>query len=316
MLSTFDPDQKNSKATSFEELALLYKNSRQFNPKVPFDIDYESKQFTNLLQALKEHKGETLLISIGSAGGAREFVKEQQIPSYLKEISKSKSCSVFIIDPVFALYVRPQTYTTYINRFQEFHTASYVSYDDVYHNKFHVDIYSNLNTEIFCCALPYNFENFTALNDLFTQAIKTTLDKKNQVFIANHTQAWSLDDIPMIASVYNNIKGSHPNADLLQLYTQGGFGLVRYYKDKLYNEELSQLRTDLNFYPIKDEFAICRNLTDLLSIDGFKPLPTLESKEEDKPKSPLIALSKFSTNSTVESTTPESAPQKLSNTPT
>lgn len=65
------------------------------------------------------------------------------------------------------------------------------------------------------------------------EAITSILKKEERVFIANHTQAYSLEDIPGIAELANRIKADYPKT--LQVYTQGGMGNVRYYTDKLIN---------------------------------------------------------------------------------
>jgi len=126
------------------------------------------------------------------------------------------------------------------------------------------------------CCMPEN--NQCGIYALLKLKLGKILDKDiGQVFIANHLQAYGLEDIPIMGKFYNFLKKSYK--DQVQLYTQAGHGGVLYYQDELYEPyswKLESSNNDLIFNGKR-----CKTLGDLKDISCFKI-------RELKPKSKLV----------------------------
>ncbi|KTC95928.1 hypothetical protein Lfee_2290 [Legionella feeleii] len=120
----------------------------------------------------------------------------------------------------------------------------------------------NVSVEIFGCIIDDRPDSLIC--QTMAEAITSILKKEGRVFIANHTQAYSLEDIPGIAELANRIKADYPKT--LQVYTQEGMGSVRYYTDKLIN-----YHNDGYGMPDNGTFKTWPKLSDLQEIDAFKP---------------------------------------------
>ena len=152
----------------------------------------------------------------------------------------------------------------------------------------------DLSFKIFSCYLPsYNDEDKTFLN-YFKEKIIDLLNQGKRFYIANHTQSYSLEDIPLIAELFNDVKkhfqDSPEHAKLLQLYTQGGHGVITYYLDLLYDDrskiDYRQLGSHAYIGTLeKDEpppFYLCSNFEGLAQLKEFSPDPSLDFNAESK----------------------------------
>lgn len=222
----------------------------------------ESQQFLRLIDTLENVKADVLVINIGSGVGDS---KKQQLPTYILNMALTKNVHVLLINPLFN--AKTHLRKTRIESFETNHAVVRMASKPEQFTYRLKNANLNLTIDIFSCAMPKKMPDFYLL---LTESISNVLTRKGQVFIANHTQDWSLADIPQVADVYNSVKKNHPNASLLQLYTQGGNGRVRYYLDNLYDPQTSDAVTQ--FEPHRDEFYVCDKLEDLSSVPQFLAL--------------------------------------------
>ncbi len=270
-------NKENKLSDSFlNQLKEAYKNS--INSSDDVEKNRQANQLVSLINAFKKIEEDNVLISIGTAliGAGLYRKPEQQLPTYIQEISKHESVRIIMIDGLFG------------NDGTVLNAASYnlISTSDEKCEYTSIDKERKLTVQTFGCYLPYgDSPEFKKFYDTIENSLSIILSRKGRVFIANHTQAWSLEDIPAIAALYNSLKQSHPNADLLQLYTQGGNNKVRYYLNKEYTSA-SDPRDDDAFEAQSGEFKICDSIINLCSVKEFSP-------RSNQP-SPLVAKSLFS----------------------
>ncbi len=222
----------------------------------PEEMEKVMGEYARLLEGLSFIKEDVLFISIGCASLSPSSGQEQRFPTYIKNIAKEEKIRVLLIDGLFG----ESKYKEGFERDPHVKKAA----DSSYEHKDH----SNLGIELFGCYLLPNGKFSTLLKEVIGQV----LDKGGKVFIANHTQAWSFEDIPSVADACNMVKTSHPlGGTNLQFYTQGGMGKVRYYLDKTCDCARDACGSGHQFEPEHEEFYVCSELQDLAKVKQFQP---------------------------------------------
>jgi hypothetical protein len=227
-------------------------------------LDREKIGLPYLMQAINAigDDDEVVFIGIG-AGSQNPKTKEQQIPSYIKEIAKNRKVRILLIDPLITeeKFMRSQENDVCIEKSDE---------DLVYHY-LSPEIEGRLTIHLCSCCIPEN--NQCGIFSLLKSKLKAILNKDvGQVFIGNHLQAYGLEDLPVVGQFYNFLKKFH--GDKLQLYTQGGSGGVLYYQDEFYRPYSHD--SDDRFRGKR-----CKTIENLKDVDCFKI-------RELKPKSKFV----------------------------
>jgi len=249
------------------------------------------KQLLHLIQALEKiEAGKTeeqnLLICIGSG-----FLIHQAIPKYLQEI-KTENIRILLIDGF--------TYSSFSEEIEKFEINTITPVirmpsDDPDNYTYALkDPLLKYQIDVFGCDLPEitAIPQATIFYSILKNAISKILDKKGRVFIANHTQAYSLEDIPDIGNLYNELK-THPDSCLLQLYTQAGCGHVRYYLEQLYDPKSSSMKPTISK---TNAFYTCPSLSDLCIIEKFinpiipKSTTDVLENSANKNNNPMITI--------------------------
>jgi hypothetical protein len=236
--------------------------------------------FLHTLNNMSEY--DVVLLSIGSVSFRNT---EQQIPSFLNAFKKPNKILVINLDIRYL--------DTYILE-KIIPKLSLIPEEEPNHFK-SSNPELDLSFKIFSCYLPAENDPHQTYLNFFKEKIIDFLNQGKRFYIANHTQAFSLDDIPLIAELYNEIKrhfqDSPENAKLLQLYTQGGESVViTYYLDLLYDE-----RSKIQFRSIGSKaytsplaigeplpFYLCRNFEELSQLTEFSPDNSIELVAESK----------------------------------
>jgi hypothetical protein len=245
----------------------------------------DAKLFLNLVKALGNISEEVLLISIGCAVHPKNpLPKEQQLPNYIRNISKTMRTKVILIDPLLA------ERSAVLHHFPDMKKVEDCP-KDAYRYASENGLYNNLTVEAFPCCLPWENNAIPLFYSFFQKVIENILSRNGKVFIANHTQMYTLEDIKDIGIVYNNIKKMHPKSESLQLYTSGAGsnGRVRYYLDKLYDqeaamptkEELSGRHAPLSQDHLSKAFFSCSSIADLAFVPAFGGSRILENQAAD-----------------------------------
>ncbi len=268
------------------------------------EINQIQNHYENLLTTLRECKDEVLLVSFGSAPSPL-VTGEQQLPVYIQNIAQTKSVTILLIDMDFmhkTFFNKDKTYVEYFeSRFSEQlikkvgEECTYISTKGL-----------NLTLKLFSCVLPA--VNTSEPGDYFysqlREAFVRILQKNGQVFIANHTQAYSLRFMPLVGNLYNDLKLKLPTQlrSNLQLYTQGGkTGKVTYYLDKLYDEKASAvfISQNQNRWKSGEVYYVCDTISDLTGLTDFNAkkapsalvqhsLVTSSQPSQKKDESPVI----------------------------
>lgn len=250
----------------------FFSNSTQLNSEEQKELKKEyleecsseaaADEMLRLVDNLNKFSEDSLLISIGCGMGQyqKEMLKEQQIPTYVKDLANNQSIRILLIDGFFS----KTEGTAFVEK--EHKIKKIDDKENMYIHQEH----PNLKIQIFACYLPS--EKCDKLYEVLKHTMAGILEKGGCVFIGNHTQAYSLADIPRIAQTYNKIKKDHPNASALQLYTQGGTGRVRFYGEKLYDEKTSGVLTPFESENFED-FYTCASVANLKNYSEFQSKP-------------------------------------------
>lgn len=221
-------------------------------------------EYIRLLRTLPTVDEDVLFISFGCSGNGGQ---EQQLPTYLQTIAKTTKARAILIDAYENGFSADEKIS------QEASDLQLIPFQSAEHNnRRYKQADSFLTVDFFACFL-FDEELFcTALH----KVIASVLDRGGRVFIANHTQAWSFQDIPFVERVCNQLKTSHSNAALgLQVYIQGGSGKVRYYLKNVSDYKTQSCSnypnwSDTYFYPATNEFYICDSIKKLSGIAEFQ----------------------------------------------
>ena len=271
-MSSSGSSYQTDSSFSQEEIDLFIDSYLQFvKERKAFNADEISRmpdQISNLMLTLKNLNEDNLFISIGAClGNNANVVIEQRFPSYLQMIPKDESIRILLIDSYFIRDRDSQS----LQKVSKMANIELTKTPSVYPGGscFVSDRFQNDHLiDVFGCYLPKicNTPQAELFYSILKSAMSRILDKKGRVFIANHTQAYGLTDIPDVANSYNSIKRNHVNSSLLQLYTQGGHGKVRYYLEKLYDQNSSQYEPTA---PIENAFYECNFIGNLSGIEKF-----------------------------------------------
>lgn len=220
------------------------------------DTLFSYERFLKTLNKLSESNEESVvLISVGCYSPTNT---EQQIPSYIKHLAQDKKVTILLIDGNYSD----------VNNINLMKDRLGLERKKGEEEIFSPREYPNIDCEIFSCFLNFDKRKPSSDQDTLCQQLSTAithvLKQNGRVFIANHTQAYSFEDIPVLADLANKIKVNYP--ETLQLYTQGGKGKVRYYLDKQINYNTDSYGMEFN-----GTFKIVPKLEDLQQIDQFKP---------------------------------------------
>lgn len=233
--------------------------------------------FLHTINNISEY--DVVLLSIGSVSFNNT---EQQIPSFLNAFTKPNKILVINLD---IRYLESQILNRIISK------LSLIPEEEPNHFKSSNEAL-DLSFKIFSCYLPARDDFNKTFFNFFKEKIIDFLEQGKRYYIANHTQAYSLADIPFIAKLYNDIKrhfhDSPENAKLLQLYTQGGDGPITYYLDTIYDER-SEYRFRSPGYQCRlstgtptPPFYLYGNFEELSKLAEFSPARPLELDAEVK----------------------------------
>ncbi|KTC80193.1 hypothetical protein Lche_2213 [Legionella cherrii] len=244
--------ESNSNSGTKWDTEAYHKIIKEYEPNISeHELQSQLKSYENLLNSLGHIEENVLFISIG-CGTNYSRTQEQAIPTYLKRIAEENKVHALLIDGNFLGGT---------DMFKGIHNLENKGEEG--EDTFTLKNNPNLTVEVFGC---FVVDDGVLTNEL-RKAIVDILDKGGRVFVANHTQAKLFSDIPQIAELCNSIKSEHPQAAyLLQVYTQGGMGPVRYC-----SKELCDYKTDIYEQEKNGTVQVCAELSDLQFVDEFKP---------------------------------------------
>ncbi len=172
---------------------------------------YEKLQedMQRLIAKLGEDDSDIVLITIGATGYAW-----QETPSFLMKLVNQfpdKKIKIYSINACNRKLKVAQNEDDYSKSSDK---------ENIYSHKRS----TNFTIESFNTLIPDSLRH--SLYNALRNFIRQKLDQSGIVFIGNNTQAYSCDDVPIIAKVYYEFKhlDPHEKAQNLQLYTQGGMG--------------------------------------------------------------------------------------------